>query len=80
MRNFANIFPLKSTFSGKFQRFKYRSMSIDGSMSVEQNFSDEYLKKHTNLCFQNSSRMQFLGVQEWCSANVFSDTKQKHVC
>ena len=25
-------------------------------------------------------KMQFLGVQKWCSANVFSDTKQKYVC
>ena len=24
--------------------------------------------------------MQFLGVKKWYSANVFSDTKQKHVC
>ena len=25
-------------------------------------------------------RMQFLGVKKWCSTNIFSDTKQKHVC
>ena len=24
--------------------------------------------------------MWFLGAKKWCSANVFSDTKQKHVC
>ena len=24
--------------------------------------------------------MQFLGVTKWCSANAFSDTKQKHFC
>ena len=24
--------------------------------------------------------MQFLCVKKWCSANVFSDTKQNHVC
>ena len=24
--------------------------------------------------------MRFLGVQKWCSTNVFFDTKQKHVC
>ena len=39
------------------------------------------IQKHTDICFQSASRMQFLGVQKWCSANVFSDTKQeKHVC
>ena len=26
-------------------------------------------------CFKNA----FLGVKKWCSANIFSDTKQKHV-
>ena len=36
--------------------------------------------KYTEICFQNSSRIQFLGVQKWCNANVFPDTKQKHVC
>ena len=24
--------------------------------------------------------MQFLGVRKWCSANIFSGTKQKHAC
>ena len=24
--------------------------------------------------------MQFLGIKKWCSANIFPDTKQKHVC
>ena len=23
--------------------------------------------------------MQFLAIKKWCSANIFSDTKQKHV-
>ena len=38
------------------------------------------IQKYTDICFQSASRMQFLGVKKWCSANVFSDTKQKHLC
>ena len=34
----------------------------------------------TNICFQSISKMQFLRVKKWCSANVFSDTKHKQVC
>ena len=33
-----------------------------------------------DICIQNASRIQFLGVCKWCSVNVFSDTKQKYVC
>ena len=54
-------------------------MSIDGSMSVGQKFSYRYVQKYTDICFQNAPRMQFLGVQKLCSADVFSDTTQKHV-
>ena len=36
--------------------------------------------KYTGICFQSASSMQFLGVKKWCSANISSDTKQKHVC
>ena len=36
------------------------------------------MQKYTDICFQTASRMQFLGVKKWCSATVFSDTKQKH--
>ena len=38
------------------------------------------IQKYTDICFQSASRRQFLRVQKWCSANVFSDAKQKHVC
>ena len=38
------------------------------------------VQKYTDICFQSASRKQFLRVQIWCRANVFSDTKQKHVC
>ena len=38
------------------------------------------IQKYTDICFQSASRMQFLGVQKWRSANVFSKTKQKYVC
>ena len=34
----------------------------------------------TEIYFQRASRMQFLGLKKWCSANIFSDTKQKDVC
>ena len=37
------------------------------------------IQKYTNIWFRSASRFQFLGVQKWCSANVFSNTKQKHV-
>ena len=51
-------------------------MSIDGSMPVEQKCSCGYVQKYIDICFQNASKMPFLGVQKQCSANVFSDTKQ----
>ena len=47
--------------------------------SLEQNFSYGDIQKYTDICFQSASRMQFWSVKKWCSANVFSDIKQKHV-
>ena len=38
------------------------------------------IQKYTDICFQSTSKMQFLGVNKRCSANVFSNTKQNHVC
>ena len=38
------------------------------------------MQKYTDICFQITSKMQFLGFKKWRSANVFSDTKQKHIC
>ena len=35
-----------------------------------------FLQKYMEICFQSASRMEFLGVKKWCSATVFSDTKQ----
>ena len=43
-------------------------------------FSYGDIQKYTDICFQSATRMQFFGVKKWCSPNVFSDTKQKHVC
>ena len=37
-------------------------------------------EKYTDICFQSASRMRFLGVKKWSSANVISGTKQNHVC
>ena len=54
-------------------------MSIDGSMSVGQKFSYRYVQKYRDICFRNAPGMQFLGVQKLCSADIFSDTTQKHV-
>ena len=35
------------------------------------------ISKHLfSICFNNT----VLGVKNWCSANVFSDTEQKHIC
>ena len=48
--------------------------------SLEQNFSYGDIQKYTDICFQSASRMQFWSVKKWCSANVFSDIKQKHAC
>ena len=42
-------------------------------------FSYGDIQKYTDICFQSTSKMQFLGVKKYCSANVFPDTKQKHV-
>ena len=39
-------------------------------------FSYGDIQKYMEICFQSASRMEFLGVKKWCSATVFSDTKQ----
>ena len=41
--------------------------------SLEQKFSYGDIKKYRD-------KNAVLGVKKWCSAIVFSDTKQKHVC
>ena len=43
-------------------------------------FCYRYIHKYTDICFQITSRMQFLDLRKWCSANVISDTKQNNVC
>ena len=48
--------------------------------SLEQTFSHGDIQKRTNIFFQSASRMWFLGVKKWCSANVFSGIKQKNIC
>ena len=47
------------------------------SMSLEQKFSYGDIKKNTNICFQRASRIQFLGVKKWCSANAFLTPNRK---
>ena len=42
-------------------------------------FSSEDIHKYPDICFQKALRIEFMSVKKWCSANVFSDTKQKHV-
>ena len=64
MRNLAKILPLKS-----------KSYYVSGAKIFWRRCTKIY--RH---CISSSSRMQFLGVKKWCSANVFSDTKQKYVC
>ena len=46
--------------------------------SLEQTFSYGDIQKYTDICLQSASIMQLLSVKY--SANVFCDTKQKHVC
>ena len=46
--------------------------------SLEQKIFDEDIQKYTDICFQSTSRMRFVGIKNWCSVNVISDTKQKH--
>ena len=41
--------------------------------------SYEDIQKYTDTCFEIASRMRFLDVKKWCSANAFSDTKQKNL-
>ena len=46
---------------------------------VTKIFSGRYTETYRHLlskCFKNVD----FGVRDWCSANVFSDAKQKHVC
>ena len=50
------------------------------SRSLEYKFSYGDIQKYIDICFQRTPRMWFLGVEKWCSANAFSDTKQKNVC
>ena len=38
------------------------------------------VQQYTDIWFQSASKMQLFGVKKWCSPNVFSNTKQKHVC
>ena len=45
--------------------------------SLEQKISYTDIQKYTDICFQSTSRMQFLGLKKWCSGNVFSGNKQK---
>ena len=42
-------------------------------------FLTEIYRNIQTFGFQSTSKMQFLGVKKYCSANVFPDTKQKHV-
>ena len=44
-----------------------------------KHFLTKKICKYTDICFQSASRMRFLGVKKWCSANVISGTKQNHV-
>ena len=65
MRNLATMLPLKS---------KSYLVQI-----LVQKFPYRVIQRFTGICIQIASRMQFLCVNKWCSANVFSDTKQKYV-
>ena len=38
-----------------------------------------FLRRYTDICYQSALRMRPLGVKKWCSANVFSDTKQRYM-
>ena len=35
------------------------------------NYIYKNIQKYTEICFQSASKMQFLGVKKWRSANVF---------
>ena len=72
--------PVKIKNCKHFTRPKQQAASMKLSTSLEQNFSEGIIQKYSDICFQSTSRMQFLGVKKCCSANVFSDTKQKDVC
>ena len=41
--------------------------------------SNRDLQEYTAIYFPSTSKVQFLGMYKWCSANVFSDSNQKHV-
>ena len=66
MRNLTAILPLKS-----------KSYYLSGTKVFLR--INEEIYRYTDICIQCASR-QFLAVKKWCSANVFSDTKQKYIC
>ena len=45
-------------------------------MSLEQKFSYGDIQKYIYICVQTASRMSFLGVKKWYSANVFLATNR----
>ena len=49
------------------------------SLRLWEKFFYKDIQKYTNIFFESTSKMLFLGVKKWCSANAFSDIKQKHV-
>ena len=49
-------------------------------MSLEQTFFQGDIQKYTGIYFQSVSRMPFVDIKKWCSVNVISYAKQKHVC
>ena len=45
----------------------------------KKNFLRWYAEIYRHLLSKSFKNMQFLGMKNWCSANIFSDIKQKNV-
>ena len=57
-----------------------RIQSEYGKIWTRKTPDTDTFHKYTDICFQITLRIQLWSVKKWCSANIFCDTKQKHVC
>ena len=85
--NIGNILRLKSKFSGKLQRFNTIYGSIKEIIQHSHQIEAYYVSGNKNILTEIYRNIQIRifnsfgnAVLKRCSANVFSDTNQKHVC
>ena len=56
-----------------------KSYYVSGTETFLRRYTEifRHIQRYTDISLQSASRMQFLGIKKWCSANVFSDIKQR---